>query len=450
LSILSLVLLACIGAVGATAGRQDEPSSTSPPTIQGKPQVGQTLTTTNGSWTNQPTSFGYQWYRCDTAARNCKGIAGATSSSYKVTSNDVGYGLVVHVAAQNADGRSTRASAATDAVSASGAPQTTQRPQISGTKQVGQTLTVSKGQWTGSPSSFSYQWMRCDQVGNNCAAVTGATASTYGVRSDDIGKTIRVVVTAANSSGRTTATSDQTAQVSALDAPRTIQRPAISGTPRVGQTLSVSQGQWSGSPSSFSYQWMRCDQNGNSCGIVTGASASTYGVRFDDNGKTIRVLVTAANSAGKTSVTTDRTAQIQPAAIPAPINACGNSPLVAASVLQPPARMVIDRWSFAPNVVRRGTRFVTARIHVTDTCGRSVSGAQIWSTAIPYNQTSTAHGSTAGDGWATVRFRILRGFPANPGRQQLMAMLIRATKPDGSVLAGVSTRRAVRLGVSLP
>jgi hypothetical protein len=34
--------------------------------------------------------------------------------------------------------------------------------------------------------------------------------------------------------------------------------------------------------------------------------------------------------------------------------------------------------------------------------------------AIPYNQTSTAGGKTGGDGWATLRFRILRGFPANP------------------------------------
>jgi hypothetical protein len=309
---------------------------------------------------------------------------------------------------------------------------------------------VSNGQWTGNPGSYAYQWMRCDQNGNNCANVAGATASSYGVRAEDSGKTIRAVVTAASSSGKTSATTDRTTQISAAGAPRNTQRPAVSGTARVGQTLTVSNGQWTGNPGSYAYQWMLCDQNGNNCANVAGATASSYGVRSDDSGKTIRALVTAANSAGGTSVTTDRTVQIQPAPIPVPINVCGTSPLVAASVLQPPRRMVIDRWSFAPNVVRRGTRFVTARIHVTDTCGRAVTGAQVWSTAIPYNQTSTAGGSTAANGWVTLRFRILRGFPANPGRQQILAMLIRATKPGGSVLAGVSTRRAVRLAVRLP
>jgi hypothetical protein len=448
-SIVALVVFACVGAVGATAGRQGEPSSTSPPTIQGKPQPGQTLTTTNGSWTNHPTLFGYQWYRCDSGGNNCKGIAGATSRSYTLTTNDIGFRLVVHVAAQNADGRSSRASAVTNTVSPSGAPKSTQRPQISGKAQVGQTLTVSRGEWTGNPSGFSYQWLRCDQNGNNCAAVAGATASSYGVRPEDSGKSLRVLVTAANSSGKASATTDRTAQIPATGAPRNTQRPAISGTPRVGQTLSVSPGQWTGSPGSFSYQWMRCDQDGNACANVAGANSSTYGVRSDDSGKTIRVLVTAANSAGGASVTTDRSAQIEPVASTQGTS-CNGSRVIAASGLQPPMRMVIDRWSFTPSLLRRGTQFITARVHVADSCGRSVTGAQIWSTAIPYNQTTTVRGATAADGWATLQLRTLRGFPANPGRQQILAMLIRATKPGGSVLAGVSTRRAVRLDVRLP
>jgi hypothetical protein len=109
--------------------------------------------------------------------------------------------------------------------------------------------------------------------------------------------------------------------------------------------------------------------------------------------------------------------------------------------------LLIDRFTFSPSLVRPSMQGFSARIHVTDSCGRAVSNAQLWSTAIPYNQTSAARAVTGSDGWATLQFSLRRGFPANPGRQQILAMLVRATKPGGSVLAGVSTRRTLRLNV---
>jgi hypothetical protein len=63
-------------------------------------------------------------------------------------------------------------------------------------------------------TSFTYQWQRCTSS-TSCADVDGATARTYGVRSADVGDTLRVAVTAHNASGSTaTAYSDQTATVS--------------------------------------------------------------------------------------------------------------------------------------------------------------------------------------------------------------------------------------------
>src|SRR5689334_22369312 len=94
------------------------------------------------------------------------------------------------------------------------APTNTAAPTISGTPQVGQTLTASTGTFTSDTTpTYAYQWQRCDAQGNNCAAITGATSSTYVVQSADLGKTIRVSVTATNSSGSTSATSAQTAVV---------------------------------------------------------------------------------------------------------------------------------------------------------------------------------------------------------------------------------------------
>jgi hypothetical protein len=347
------------------------------------------------------------------------------------------------------------AAAAVGAVSATAAskaaPQTSSPPTIDGKFQINETVTASNGGWSNTPTQFTYQWQRCNNSGTGCANITGATSKTYKLVSDDVDHTVRVLVTAANTDGKSTANSHPSPIVSSADAPRNTQRPAITGTAQVGETLTVSDGTWTGGVRSYTYQWERCDADGNNCTALQGATAKAYGVQSADSGKTLRADVTALNGPGKTTVTTDRSAQVKPATAPTPTptNGCDNSRTVAATNLQPPTRLLIDRFSFQPNVVTLTTRQVIARVHVSDTCNRSVTGANLWSTAIPYNQTDVARGSTGSDGWATLTFTIQRGFPANPGRQQLMAMLVRATKPGGSVLADVSTRRAVRLNVNL-
>jgi len=105
--------------------------------------------------------------------------------------------------------------AAPTAAQANYAPTNSAAPTISGTPQVGQTLTASTGTWNSSTTpTFAYQWERCDTAGNNCAAIAGATRQTYTVQSADANSTLRVVVTATNPSGSGSATSAQTAVVS--------------------------------------------------------------------------------------------------------------------------------------------------------------------------------------------------------------------------------------------
>jgi hypothetical protein len=94
------------------------------------------------------------------------------------------------------------------------APTSSASPTISGTPQVGQTLTASPGTWTSDTTpTFGYQWSRCDAQGANCAAIAGATAQTYAVQTADAGKTLRVAVTATNPTGSGSASSAQTAAV---------------------------------------------------------------------------------------------------------------------------------------------------------------------------------------------------------------------------------------------
>ena len=82
-----------------------QPENTLPPAISGTAVVGQTLGCSQGSWTNDPTSFAYQWNR-DGAA-----IAGATSSSYTVTDADAARQITCTVTASNAGGASPATSA---------------------------------------------------------------------------------------------------------------------------------------------------------------------------------------------------------------------------------------------------------------------------------------------------------------------------------------------------
>jgi hypothetical protein len=86
-------------------------------------------------------------------------------------------------------------------------------PTISGTAEVGLTLTATRGTWNGSPTSFHFSWLRCDATGAACVAIGSATAKIYTPTVTDIGHTLRVSVTAKNGSGSTTATSAQTAVV---------------------------------------------------------------------------------------------------------------------------------------------------------------------------------------------------------------------------------------------
>jgi hypothetical protein len=105
--------------------------------------------------------------------------------------------------------------AGTSAAQANYAPTNTAAPTIAGSAQAGQTLTASPGTWSSDTTpKFAYQWNRCDAAGNNCAAVTGATAQTYTVQTADLEKTLRVTVTATNASGSGSASSAQTAAVS--------------------------------------------------------------------------------------------------------------------------------------------------------------------------------------------------------------------------------------------
>ena len=172
-------------------------------------------------------------------------------------------------------------------------------PTVSGTPRHNETLTASAGSWTGTqPISYAYRWRRCDSGGGACADVAGATAESYVAQSADVGSTLRVQVTATNAGGSTVATSDASAAVTAA-APTSNALPTVTGTAQQGETLTGSNGTWNGtSPFSYTYQWQRCNTSGTGCVDVFAATGTTYALSVSDVGSTMRITVTASNSAG--------------------------------------------------------------------------------------------------------------------------------------------------------
>ena len=177
------------------------PENTSPPTIAGTARAGQELTAHNGTWSNGPTAYRYQWQRCDASGGDCANIAGAVERTYLVTNADRSRTLRVVVFASNIEGVGQARSAQTALVQESTASQNRSRPTITGEPEVARQLTASEGTWTNSPTSYQYRWMRCDVDGLECQDIQLAQAKNYQVRAVDVGFRIRVRVLALNSAG---------------------------------------------------------------------------------------------------------------------------------------------------------------------------------------------------------------------------------------------------------
>ena len=97
------------------------PVNTTLPVISGTADAGDTLTTTNGTWTSSsPLSFTYRWRRCSNGT--CANIAGAVGSTYTLTPSDVGSTVDVVVSATNTGGGSDANAVATGAVGGDATP----------------------------------------------------------------------------------------------------------------------------------------------------------------------------------------------------------------------------------------------------------------------------------------------------------------------------------------
>ena len=333
-------------------------------------------------------------------------------------------------------------------------PRNTSLPTISGTARVDETLTASPGAWRGDrPMSFSYQWVRCSRTVSNCANVAGATSNRYALTSRDLNRRLIVSVTARNAAGGGSAQSRASDVVARrASSPVSSSPPTISGTPQEGQTLVANPGAWTGTqPISFAYAWLRCDRNGGSCAGISGATGPSYTLTSADVGQTVRVRVTARNSAGSRSSTSVPSAVVSRAAPAGPggqIRLANGKISIPVTSVELPVRLVVDEVRFSPNPVRSRRTAITARFRISDTRGFVVRGALVFLRSTPLLTTTPPEQATQVDGTVTFRFFPRAEFPLRTGHN--VQFFVRARKAGENPLAGVSSRRLVQVRTATP
>ena len=307
----------------ATAAVASAPTPNSPatgaPTITGTVQVGETLTANTSGIADADglsnVQYEHQWLADDSD------ISGATNTTYTPVAADEGKAIRVQVSfTDDAGNAETLTSEATDAVAAAPTPNSpaTGAPTISGTAQVGETLTADTSGIADADGlgnvQYEHQWLADD------AEIAGATGLTYTLSDADEGKAISVQVGFTDDAdNEETLTSATTAAVAAKPNSPATGTPTITGTAQVGQTLTADTSGIADADglanATFSYQWLADDTD------IAGANSLTYTLTDSEESKAITVQVSftddADNGETLTSAATDVVAAAEPSEPPA-------------------------------------------------------------------------------------------------------------------------------------
>ncbi len=272
--------------------------------ISGAAQVGETLTA--GALTPVDATATYQWQKCDTATGTYTDISGAVSLTYTLVPDDYNYYFRVV-----ATGTGSYSGVAISGYTGpAGGQIITEIGAISGTASVGLTLTA--GAITPANATVTYQWMRATSATGTYSNISGATASTYTLVSNDYNYYFKVVATGtgyftgtltSEYKGPTT-----TGTVTATD--------PITGTLIVGQTLTA--GAITPANATVTYQWMRATSAAGTYSNVSGATSNTYTLVSGDATYYYKVKVTGNGNFNGTVTST----YVGP--IPTPLTAIGS------------------------------------------------------------------------------------------------------------------------------
>ena len=305
-------------ATDAAAAAQTNSPATGAPTISGTAQVGETLTADTSGIADADglsnVQYEYQWIADDAD------ISGATNATYTLAAEDEGKAIKVEVSfTDDADNEETLTSAGTDAAAAASTRNSpaTGVPTISGTAQVGETLTADTSGIADADgmenAAVAFYWGTYDNAtGQNLLRMIDSEG-TYTIEPRDVGMTIHVHVTFEDDRGNVEST--KSAPTDTVKAAPTINSlatgaPTISGTAQVGETLTANTSGIADadglSSVQYEYQWLADDTD------ISGATNATYTLTDSEESKAITVQVSftddADNKETLTSAATDAVA----------------------------------------------------------------------------------------------------------------------------------------------
>ena len=288
--------------------------ATGRPTISGTAQVGQTLTAATSAIADSDGlgDFTFQWARFSADGNTREANIGTDSDTYTLTDDEENKKVKVSVTFTDAEGNS-EGPLTSAAFPTSGTifdepdNPATGRPAISGTPRVGQTLTAATSAIADSDGlgTFTFQWARFAADGTTREATIGTNSSTYTLTDNEANKKVKVSVTFTDGEGNSEGplTSDAFPSSGTIDDepnnPAT-GRPTISGTPRVGQTLTAATSAIADSDGlgTFTFQWARFAADGTTREATIGTNSRTYTLTDNEENKRVKVSVTFTDGEG--------------------------------------------------------------------------------------------------------------------------------------------------------
>jgi hypothetical protein len=290
------------------------------PSVTGNLVVGQSVHAHPGEWNVEGISFTYTW------ESSSDGISGWThsnsGSSLAISSDHINFGPYFRL---KVTGERQGFSPITPIYINAGKVvkgdfTVTKKPSVTSTSSK---FTVASATFTPKPESVSYEW-RVYNADGSSTTTAGSTLAKSGTA-----KKYVTLTATPHTPGFNELPVTVTAQKGTL--PKPTGATSLSGTYRVGETISAPALNWTTNISSLDYKWQY--KSGSSWKTIAGSvNGNSYTVAAPMLGKKIRVTVTAAKDGYTTQVTTSKTATVLIGFAPNPSFGAGEAASVIGTV----------------------------------------------------------------------------------------------------------------------
>ncbi len=287
----------------------EPPSNTSPPTVLGTANVGQTLIGGVGSWAGTRTiTTSRYWQICTSASSGtCRDVDGEEGTGFTLQARWFQRYLRLRVEAENdfPTPGPTKPTAYSGVIGPIGGDPTdlpgyNQQSAASirvlpdgGVPKVGDTLQAYGWLFNPVARTTYFQWLRCDENGASCDPIRGADGQQYRTTTADAALRLRVRVSGSNEYGTTVLLDSGETSPIVPDPATALTPPTLRGEAVVGSTLVGGIGSWKSPLTRWERRWELCEADGSGCNPILNEIAPGYVVRPGDLGRRLRMRVLA-------------------------------------------------------------------------------------------------------------------------------------------------------------